>query len=54
MSKGDLQFAADVLLIDKISTMDAALSKQAGLGETAMGLIQSMVSALKNEVQTRV
>ena len=54
MSKGDLQFAADVLLINKISTMDAALSKQAGLGDTAMGLIQSMVSALKNEVQTRV
>lgn len=54
MNNGDLQFAADVLLIDKISTIDIAISKQAGIADEVINMAKSGALALKKEVEERV
>ena len=53
MIRGEVQYIADTLLIEKLAVLEAGLSKRAGFVDSLSGIAGSLVSSIQNEVREK-
>lgn len=50
MIRGEIEFLADSMLIEKLAWIDSSLTKHAGFGDTLMGMLDSGLTRIKDSV----
>lgn len=53
MTKGNIQYFADTLLLEKLAIMEYGLTKEAGLAEALEGMASSIIGNIKEEVKEK-